>query len=193
KTLSPLILIDPIQKERNAAAAVSKKKYDSFVKTCGEFLKRPSREFFEVKPLAKESVQYDRKSHDLFFLECQPLQGKKDVVGAKIMKAYYFILAELEKNEFEVADSGFEFLEKGKIYFVLSRKKLSDKMLVKGPLAENSGENITAFRKKHKKVLKKGCRYFAEEKRKYVSPKEFFNAILRHKYIKERVKKVELL
>src|SRR3989338_5938399 len=51
KLISPLIVIDPVQKDRNAAAALSIEKFEAFKKASIEFLKKPSKEFFARKDL----------------------------------------------------------------------------------------------------------------------------------------------
>lgn len=52
KKQSPLVLIDPIQPDRNAAAALSQEKYQKFIQVSKEYLKNPSDDFFEKKNLA---------------------------------------------------------------------------------------------------------------------------------------------
>src|SRR3989344_5465726 len=49
KTISPLILIDPVQHDRNAAAAISDEKYNQFIKACKNYLKKPSESLFIQK------------------------------------------------------------------------------------------------------------------------------------------------
>ena len=51
KLISPLIAIDPVQKDRNAAAALSMEKFEAFKKAAKEFLKHPSKDFFVKKSL----------------------------------------------------------------------------------------------------------------------------------------------
>jgi len=47
--LSSLILIDPVQPNRNAAASLSPEKFDEFVGLCKKYLKNPHEEFFVEK------------------------------------------------------------------------------------------------------------------------------------------------
>ena len=51
KLTSPLIIIDPVQKDRNAAAALDYEKFEVLKHRAKEFLKKPSKEFFELKIL----------------------------------------------------------------------------------------------------------------------------------------------
>jgi tRNA nucleotidyltransferase (CCA-adding enzyme) len=54
KFKSPLIITDPVDSNRNVAAAVSPETFYRFVKACKEFVKKPSKKFFfeeKIKPL----------------------------------------------------------------------------------------------------------------------------------------------
>ncbi len=48
---SPLIIIDPVDPNRNVAAAVSPEAFFRFVRACRDFIRRPSKEFF-LPPLS---------------------------------------------------------------------------------------------------------------------------------------------
>src|SRR3989344_6716886 len=56
KLHSPVILIDPTFKGRNALAALSYETLEKFKKICKEFLKNPSEKFFEEKKLDLEKI-----------------------------------------------------------------------------------------------------------------------------------------
>jgi tRNA nucleotidyltransferase (CCA-adding enzyme) len=49
KTASPIIIIDPTYKERNALAALSEETFKKTKEACEKFLKNPTRESFEVR------------------------------------------------------------------------------------------------------------------------------------------------
>ena len=53
KVQSPLILIDPVQKERNAAAGLGREKYERFKSITKEFLKNPTEDHFIKKKIGK--------------------------------------------------------------------------------------------------------------------------------------------
>jgi len=84
KTYSPLVIVDPMQPDRNAAAALSKEKFEDFKKNAKKFLQKPSEEFFKVKKLTKKDLKM-KEDEELFYLEVKPLKGKRDVIGSKIM------------------------------------------------------------------------------------------------------------
>ncbi len=57
KFKNPLIVIDPIDRNRNVAAAVSVESFYKFVKACKEYMRRPSIEFFFPKKIKPPSVR----------------------------------------------------------------------------------------------------------------------------------------
>ena len=72
KKYSPLILIDPVQKDRNAAAALSKEKFDLFITLAKEYLKNPSEIFFIEKEVAVNELR------GYTIIKVRPIRGKKD-------------------------------------------------------------------------------------------------------------------
>src|SRR3989344_5883326 len=78
KKHSPIIIIDPTQKDRNASAALSKEKYSLFIQSSKNFLKNPSKTFFE------EKFSLEKKPNSII-IEITPEKGKKDVIGARLL------------------------------------------------------------------------------------------------------------
>tara|TARA_Y100000031_G_scaffold89609_1_gene98591 strand:+ start:2436 stop:3668 length:1233 start_codon:yes stop_codon:yes gene_type:complete len=191
KTHSPLIIVDPIQPCRNAAAALSNEKFNRFIDTCKKFLMNPNREFFKVKKLNKEKIKNKKLSNEeLFFFEAESLEGKKDVVGAKIMKVYEYLKRKIKKHEFKIMKTDWEFSDKGIIYFIIKKEKLSNTEIISGPPLKEK-EGVKRFKQKHKKAFIKKNRIFAEEKRKYREAEKLIKDLLKEKYVVERVKRVK--
>ncbi|MBU0471241.1 CCA tRNA nucleotidyltransferase [bacterium] len=192
KTHSPLIIVDPVQPNRNAAAALNKEQFDLFIERCKQFLMKPSEEFFKIKKLDKEKIKRKVLSgEELLFFEAEPLKGKKDVTGSKLLKAYKHIEKELQKNDFEIKKTEWEFQEKNRFYFILKKEKLSEKKTLTGPPTEMK-EAVKEFQKKHKKTFVEKERIYAEEKREYRLAKDLIRDLMKDEYVKERVVKIKL-
>ena len=185
KTQNPLVVVDPIQKERNAAAALSKEKFDIFVKKAKEFLKKPSEKLFERKILTKNDFK------DAIILDVKPLTGKRDVIGAKIMKAHDAIKRELENHEFGIKDSGFVWDKETFIWFKLKSDKIESEKIIKGPPLAYK-DHVAAFKKKHKNSFEKNARVFAKIKVDYSNAKGLIKDIIKTDEIKEKVKFISL-
>ena len=65
KLKSPIILIDPTYKQRNAAAALSEEVFKNFQKVCRNFLKNPSIKAFEPKKIDFEKIKKDAQKKEL--------------------------------------------------------------------------------------------------------------------------------
>jgi tRNA nucleotidyltransferase (CCA-adding enzyme) len=137
--ISPLIIVDPIQADRNAAAALSLDKLQMFIRACKSFLDNPSEEYFTVKTFSlEESIQnaaniiiahnslhrkatrknmspknrrQNSKDYILktIILQGKTLDGSKDVVGTKALKVHEHIRDTLQANDFLILSEGWNF------------------------------------------------------------------------------------
>jgi tRNA nucleotidyltransferase (CCA-adding enzyme) len=190
KTQGPLIIVDPVQSSRNAAAAVSKEKLDIIIKYSKDFIKKPSKEFFKIKQIDVESLKKKAKKDDLFILKAVPLTGKEDVVGCKLLKTFEHIKNKIEKNKFTLILSEWEWKEKAYFYFIIKKEILDKEKIVRGPPSKIKIA-VKEFKKKHKDTFVKDNYLFAKDKREFRTSKKLMNSLLKDNYINERVKKLE--
>ncbi|MBI2043192.1 nucleotidyltransferase domain-containing protein [Candidatus Pacearchaeota archaeon] len=163
KLHSPIILVDPTFKSRNALAALSNETFEKFKKACSEFLRNPSGKFFEprVLNLDKIKAQAKKKKFDFVVLNAMTDRQEGDIAGAKLLKFYNHLTSEIDRF-FEVKARGFEY-KKGKsarYFFAAKRKK---EVILSGPLIKQE-ENVRDFRKKHKNIFYKSGKVYAREK-----------------------------
>ncbi len=184
---SPLILIDPIQPDRNAAAALTMKKFKKFKTRAKDFLKDPSKDFFHKEELTKQALLEKAKQNRLIYIEAEPVEGKKDVVGAKLMKSYQYIKHQLKSHDFKIIDSGWEWKDKGILWYIVPHKKLHIIKEHPGPPLKNK-RHVEKFKEQHKETYVRKGRIFAEIKRKYTEPEKLIQDVLQNKYIKTRTK-----
>lgn len=149
KMTSPIILIDPTFKERNAAGALTQQTFDKFKKACSKFLKSPSMDFFQDKGINTKHFIDTAKNIDGIFsvFEIQTDKQEGDIAGSKMLKFSKIFVRELNKY-FEIIEEEFEYLgeKEAKIYFVLKRKK---EIVFDGP-SIHYNEAAENFKKKHK-------------------------------------------
>jgi len=179
KIYSPLVLVDPVRKDRNAAASLSKEKYDLFIKLSKKKLN------FEIKEFKLNKLK------NYLVLEVGPLKGKKDVVGAKMLKAFQYIEMKLNENDFLVKDSGW-FWSKKAYFFFKVKDNLSKKNKHYGPMIKQEA-HLKKFKRKYKKfkIKKEEKRVYVNLPRKYTKSKDFVKSLLKDKNIKTRVKKIK--
>jgi len=194
KIYSPLVIIDPVQADRNAAAAVSREKYEQFICACKEFLKRPSKEFFKIKEISIDELKKGAGKDKLILLDVVALTGKEDVVGSKLLKALEFIDKKLRQNEFKVYEKGWKWDKKKKalFWFIVDKKKLSEYVKWCGPPIRNKF-HTEKFKKKYKKTFVEKGKICAKVKRKFREADKFVKELVKDKYVKERVKRIGLM
>ena len=162
KLNSPIILIDPTYKQRNALAALSEETFRKFQKSCVEFMKNPSVKHFEVKKVDVNKIKEDSIKKEREFIEIEAVTNKPqgDVAGSKLLKFYNYVEKEISKF-FIVKNKGFEYSgeKSAKYFFVVEKKK---EVIYSGPFINDEKHSIE-FRKEHKDVHEKNNRLYAKE------------------------------
>src|SRR3989344_997761 len=110
----PLIVIDPVQPNRNVASALSYENFNLFVHTCGKFIKNKSLIYFKIKKI-------NLKKYNLI-LKAVPFDGNKDVAGTKMLKAFEKIKHELNSYGFIVKKSTWFWDDYGYFCFFVNKK-----------------------------------------------------------------------
>ncbi len=103
----PVIVVDPVDKGRNAASAVRKQRLIEFVAACTEFLRNPASEFFyprETKALSVDqlSKKMGRRGSTLVFVGFGSVKAVPDVLWGQLYKTQKALRKMLENNDFEV-------------------------------------------------------------------------------------------
>ena len=184
-------MIDPVQADRNAAAALSQEKFDLFKKQAKEFVKKPSEKFFEINEIDEDSLKKKSKNNELILIDITPKKGKKDVIGCKLLKALDFINRKLQKNDFNIIEQGWKWNKKALFYFIVKKEKLSDKIKIMGPPIKLK-EHVKNFKKKYKKISIKNNKIYAEIKREFKNPKDLVKSLKKETYIKEKTNSFEV-
>ena len=190
KVFAPLIVVDPIMPDRNAAAALSVEKFLLFKEAANRFLKKPSKRFFKIEGIRKSKLKV-KGGEELFFIKIEPLYGKKDVIGAKLLKVYTFMNRKIKNEEFNILECGWEFKNNCVIYFIIEKKILSSTVTLNGPPL-SSKNNVKAFKEKHKNCFVSSGRVFAREKRKYRKINLLIKDLIKDDYVSKRVRKIIL-
>lgn len=163
KLKSPIILIDPTYKSRNALAALSAKTFKKFQKVARDFLDNPSVEFFYDKKIDLNEIKKESLNKGYYFIVLESKTDKQsgDIAGSKLYKFYEFLSNEIKKY-FEIKNRGFNYNNKksARYYFVLEKK---EDILRKGPPLQKRLHS-ERFIKKHKNHYSSKGNLFAKEK-----------------------------
>ncbi|MBS3116987.1 CCA tRNA nucleotidyltransferase [Candidatus Woesearchaeota archaeon] len=195
KQQSPLIVIDPVDKKRNAAAALSFNSLQKFCLLAKEFLNKPLASYFELTPLDQKKLQQEarKQNRHLLFLVIKPIQGKEDVVGVKLWKVFTFLQEKLKPYVVTKADWEWNIKadEACFFFFVSLLRRLSWEIRQGPPLnIPTAAEN---FKRKHPGAFVKKGRLMAKLKVKNPLLKDFMAEALNDAYVQERIKKVRLI
>jgi tRNA nucleotidyltransferase (CCA-adding enzyme) len=189
--ISPLIVIDPVQPDRNAAAALSEEKYYNFILACRAFLRKQSPLFFEEKHIDPCQLQ---KHGTLVRVDVIPLEGNRDMVGAKLLKAFTHIKEQIKHHDFTLITAKWSYnpvLKKAVFYYVADKKELSPTMKHYGPSSEHE-KALLNFKKTHKNVKMMGKQSYVLKKRAYQDISLLMKDLLRSENVTSRVKKTQL-
>ncbi len=194
KQESPVILIDPVQKERNVCAALGKETLEKFIITCKKFISKPSKEFFFKKEFDPNNLKNKAKNGSKFYeLRAISLKDKSDIAGAKLKKFYEFLIYKLKKENFSIVSSHFDFNEKSlesRYFFVIKEPSLE--IIMPGPPITIEKKYQDNFKRGWKNTFIKNGRLYAKAKRKFSNFPEFLKQATQN--MKEMgIKKVEIL
>jgi len=202
KIQSPLVLVDPIQPNRNAAAALSDDKFELFKTRCKEFLKTDSEDFFKYIQPYVEDLEKKAGDNYLFIFNLWPFKNKNDVMGAKLKQVHEHIFTKLAEKEWKVVEADWDYFKEqksrkkdpylkphGTHYFII-QSEVNPFIIRRGPpLTQRS--DVNKFTKVNKNTYVSGDRVYAKIPRKYTNPLDLIKDILKQSYIKDRIKKHE--
>ncbi len=162
---SGLIVIDPTDRNRNVAAAVSGESLKRFIALAKSFLRKPSEAVFFRKPEAFESRAKRASRGKKLVMVSMP---RPDIVDDILWGQIYKMIGQLEAHLREfgpvkiLAEDSRHVV---RLAIILKRDRLPSRMLVEGPPLEMA-KHAAMFRKSHK-----GARFVVKKKRLYAEVK----------------------
>jgi len=195
-----LIVVDPVDKNRNVAGALSYNQYARFVGACQSFLKKPSENFFfpkKHKAWPTTTLKKFLKKTELVAIETGYPKGiVEDIMWGQLRRFTKKISTLCKEQDFTIKRTG-EWLEKEKnlvILLELESTGLQKAKIETGPEVFDE-KNSLAFLKSKKKILSgpriEEGRWIVETERKYTQIKPFLEELLKKlkKHEKEGIRK----
>lgn len=177
KLTSPIIVIDPVQPGRNAGAAISNERFERFITAAKNYMADPSDDFFEKKPI---EITNDENS---LYIKAKPVEGKKDIVGCKVEKAFKFFERELVNHDFDIVEKDWDFEGDILFYFKLKSMTVPEDKEVAGPPLEIE-RHVEEFKKRYPDNFKKDGRIYGRTKRIITDAKKL---VKEHEYLKDKL------
>ncbi len=185
---SALIVVDPVQPDRNAAAALSAASLHTFQDAAKQFLQRPTNDaFIEHHMTLKELKKY------ALAFTATPLPGKKDLVGTQLLKVHEYIQRKLREEGYTLTDAGWEWNATAYYWYTVQETELPKKKRHDGPPLTKQ-KNVQAFLQKHPNAImgtEKG-RVFVFLTRDYTTIKAYGKYLTQDEEIRKRVHKIRL-
>ncbi len=171
KLSSPIILVDPTYKQRNALAALSEETFEKFKQAARKFLKNPSINDFEIKKIDLEKIRKQalEKKYEFILLKLKTNKPEGAVAGSKLLKFYAHLENEI-KRFFEIKNNGFDYAQGNCAECFFSAKKKKE-IIKHGPFLKDK-TNVKQFKREHKNTFEKAGKIYAKEKINF-SLKEF--------------------
>lgn len=176
----PLVVIDPVDPERNVSSVLSRQNYAKFIYLCWRFNQNPGMKFFE-----EEEVEYTRfevkqevqKRADFIVIEFEKPEEVDDIVYPQMRKALGRLQKLLEKHDFRIFESGFHIDDSTRIFFELE-SQLPEIQEVKGPRIFHGEDHLQQFTSKYSNVYVEEDRLVAKTDREYSNAKELLGDFL---------------
>lgn len=185
-----LVVIDPVDPERNVASVLDTENYAKFIYACWKFQRKPGIGLFTQKDVVYDQFELEQeidRRADFIVIEFEPPEEVEDIVYPQMRKTVRLLENRLRSEDFRVYDSGFHIGEKARIVFELERS-LPEVENLEGPRLFHGSDHIDQFASKYDNVFVEGDRLHARVEREYTDAKQFFKDFLdgdRHE-LKER-------
>lgn len=151
----PLIIIDPVDKDRNVTTIVSPENFIYFIKKANDFLKEPSISYFTEQPLQplteQQTYSLQERKTKFFALEIdRPKDALDDTLYPQLRRTMRRLNSLLKENEFIVIRNYLSEEFAGRIYMVYELEvwELPAIKKMTGPFIE-SKKNVNDFLSKY--------------------------------------------
>ena len=186
---TPIVITDPIDSNRNLAAAISTENIGKFVLSCRAFLKKPSQSFFKSRSSSKKNLR------DVIVVKFNYSARSPDIIWGQIKRAANSLATQMEVEGFNVLRNGAATDEKKEaaLFFVSQALEIEKNMIREGPkfFSESDSEKFIAknFKKGEIMWINNKGKILSLQKRKTNNAKSFLNDLLKNHINKSGIPK----
>lgn len=178
---TPLIIIDPIDSNRNLGTAISAESVGKFILASRKFLKKPSLSFFRAKPrqLNKKNLQ------NTIIVRFNYKKRSPDIVWGQIKRASNAVSGQLKLAGFDVLKSSAVTDERSEaaLLVLLRSLRIERHVIKKGPDVFKRKESEKYIAKNSKKTqlmwIDESAKILSLQERTYYDAKAFLQYLLR--------------
>ena len=181
KFSTPIVIIDPIDKNRNLAAAISDENVGRFILACRALSKKPTDEFFDYKKLQAANKYWG----NLLTVKFDFNPRSPDIIWGQIKRATSSLATQLELAGFEVlrSNSYTDQKKEAALFFLLRSTEITSTYTKKGPefFREDSCSSFIAKNQKNSEMMwiDEDKKIVSLEKRKHIKAEKFITKFLK--------------
>jgi tRNA nucleotidyltransferase (CCA-adding enzyme) len=175
-----LVVIDPVDPERNVAAVLTTENYSKFIHRCWSFDRKPGVNYFqrEETEVDRFAVQKEVENRgDFIVLEFDSIDEPEDIVYPQMRKTMQRLEDVIEDHEFRIYESGFHVGDRIRIFFELD-SSLPGIRYQRGPKVFHGVEHLEEFTSKYENTFIRGERIYAKVEREYSEAKSLLKNLL---------------
>jgi len=178
---TPIVIIDPVDNNRNLAAAISNENIGKFVLICRAFKDKSTLEFFRNKKLRIAKKYWD----NLLVIELNFKIRSPDIIWGQIKRATSSLSTQLELGGFNVLRSKSYTDQKNKVYlfFFLESSKINQIYSKEGPdfFREDSSQSFISKNLENTELMwmENNGKIISLEKRKHTNAVKFMSEFLK--------------
>jgi len=184
KFKTPLVVIDPVDRNRNVGAALSAESFYRFVKACNDFIKNSSKDFFfmqETKPYSIKEIakEFNKRGTRWYLISFERPDVLDDILYPQLRRCVKAIDKILEQNGFNILRSDFYCNKECVLVFEMEIWQVPKIMKNIGPdIYSNHAEQFLKHYKESK-VFIEGENWVVETEREFTIMLHFLKDLLK--------------
>ena len=180
---STIIIIDPIDSNRNLGAAISTENVGKFILLSRAFINKPSIQFFrnQRKKLSSKNIL-----NNILVLKFQYKKSPDDTIAGQIRRAVNSLSSQMEIAGFKILRNSSLTLEKNQavLLFLMDSLTISENQIHDGPnvFEENFSRKFVSINRKKSRIMWVGnnAKIMALQKRSHTNAKLFLNDLIQN-------------
>ena len=180
---STIIIIDPVDSNRNLGAAISTENVGKFILLSRAFINKPSIQFFrnQRKKLSSKNIL-----NNMLVLKFQYKKSPDDTIAGQIRRAVNSLSSQMEIAGFKILRNSSLTLEKNQavLLFLMDSLTISENQIHDGPnvFEENFSRKFVSINRKKSRIMWVGnnAKIMTLQKRSHTSAKLFLNDLIQN-------------
>ena len=180
---STIIIIDPIDSNRNLGAAISTENVGKFILLSRAFINKPSIQFFRNQ---RKKLSSKNSLNNILVLKFQYKKSPDDTIAGQIRRAVNSLSSQMEIAGFKILRNSSLTLEKNQavLLFLMDSLTISENQIHDGPnvFEENFSRKFVSINRKKSRIMWVGnnAKIMALQKRSHTNAKLFLNDLIQN-------------